>query len=70
MGTRVYVPILNPRNRQLVALGQTRPWSIGQSWSAPPLISDVDLFGNGKNIVRRLQAAWSITLRATAAGVA
>ena len=32
-------------------MGQIRPWRAGQSLSALPLISDVNLLGNGQGIV-------------------
>ena len=35
----------------MFGLGQERSWASGQSMSALPLMSDVDLLGNGKGIV-------------------
>jgi hypothetical protein len=33
------------------AVGQTRPWRAGQSLSALPLISDVNLLRNGQGVI-------------------
>jgi hypothetical protein len=37
--------------RPMSTLGQTRTWQAGQSKSALPLISDVNLLGNGEGVV-------------------